>query len=212
MHSMINNALVHVVDDDADVRASLSLLLESVGIEVVGYVDGDSFLQAYRPTPERPSCLLLDIRMPGLSGMAVLKKFHTEGINLPVIILTGHGDIPMSVNAMKLGAVDFLTKPFNHQRLLDLVQNVLRDPLLQGQQDSNRIDPREAQSRWETLTPREKEIFQAIVSGSSNKVIGIELNISTRTVETHRARIMEKLEARSLVDLVLLNLSLRNSN
>ncbi|MGD8588481.1 MAG: response regulator [Chromatiales bacterium] len=209
---MINNALVHVVDDDADVRASLSLLLESVGIEVVGYVDGDSFLQAYRPTPERPSCLLLDIRMPGLSGMAVLKKFHTEGINLPVIILTGHGDIPMSVNAMKLGAVDFLTKPFNHQRLLDLVQNVLRDPLLQGQQDSNRIDPREAQSRWETLTPREKEIFQAIVSGSSNKVIGIELNISTRTVETHRARIMEKLEARSLVDLVLLNLSLRNSN
>jgi FixJ family two-component response regulator len=150
--------------------------------------------------------------MPGLSGMAVLKKLHTEGVKLPVIILTGHGDIPMSVNAMKLGAVDFLTKPFNHQRLLDLVQNVLRDPVLQGHQNPTRIDPREAQARWESLTPREKEIFQAIVGGSSNKAIGIELGISTRTVETHRARIMEKLQARSLVDLVLLNLSLGNAN
>ena len=208
---MNNIALVHVVDDDADVRASLSLLLESVGIEVVGHTDADSFLKAYRPCPERPSCLLLDVRMPGLSGMAVLQKFHSEGINLPVIILTGHGDIPMSVNAMKLGAVDFLTKPFNHQKLLDLVQNVLRDPVLQGQQASSQIEPREARARWETLTQREKEIFQAIVSGSSNKAIGIDLGISTRTVETHRARIMEKLQARSLVDLVLLNLSLRNS-
>ena len=211
MNSMINNTLVYVVDDDADVRISLSLLLESVGIEVTGFADADSFLQAYRHNPDRPSCLLLDVRMPGLSGMAVLEKFHAEGINLPVIVLTGHGDIPMSVNAMKLGAVDFLTKPFNHQKLLDLVQNVLRDPVLQGQQASTPIDPREARARWETLTPREKEIFQAIVSGSSNKAIGIDLGISTRTVETHRARIMEKLEASTLVDLVLLNLSLRNS-
>jgi len=208
---MNDNALVHVVDDDADVRASLSLLLESVGIEVVGHADADSFLKAYRPSHDRPSCLLLDVRMPGLSGMEVLKKFHMEGIHLPVIVLTGHGDIPMSVNAMKLGAVDFLTKPFNHQKLLDLVQNVLRDPVLQGHQASSQVDPREARTRWETLTQREKEIFHEIVSGSSNKAIGIDLGISTRTVETHRARIMEKLQARSLVDLVLLNLSLRNS-
>ena len=209
---MNKNALVHVVDDDADVRASLSLLLESVGIEVVGYADGDSFLQTYRPTPDRPSCLLLDVRMPGLSGMTVLEKFHAKGTGLPIIVLTGHGDIPMSVNAMKLGAVDFLTKPFNHQKLLDLVQSVLRDPVLQGQQTASGIDPREARARWDTLTQREKEIFQGIVGGSSNKAIGLDLGISTRTVETHRARIMEKLQARGLVDLVLLNLSLRNSS
>jgi FixJ family two-component response regulator len=112
---------------------------------------------------------------------------------------------------MKLGAVDFLTKPFNHQKLLDLVQNVLRDPVLQGQQRSSTIDPREAHARWDTLTPREKEIFQSLANGFSNRSIGIELGISTRTVETHRARIMEKLQAHTLVDLVLLNLSLGHS-
>ena len=205
-------SLVYIVDDDADVRASLSMLLDSVDIDIETYPDADSFIRSYVVRPETACCLLLDVRMPGLSGMAVLENLHQQNVRLPVIILTGHGDIPMSVRAMKLGAVDFITKPFNHQKLLDLVQNVLRDPVLQGIAPSSKTDPKEARVLWETLSPREKEIFSRIVNGASNKVIGIDLGISIRTVETHRARIMEKLKARTLVDLVLLSLSLDKSS
>jgi two-component system, LuxR family, response regulator FixJ len=209
---MGKTALVYIVDDDADVRASLSMLLDSVDIDLETFPDADSFIKNYVHQPSIPSCLLLDVRMPGLSGMAVLEKFYQENVHLPVIILTGHGDIPMSVRAMKLGAVDFITKPFNHQKLLDLVQNVLRDPILQGIAPSAKIDTKEARKLWESLSPREKEIFSRIVNGASNKVIGLDLGISIRTVETHRARIMEKLKARTLVDLVLLSLSLDKSS
>jgi len=212
MNSMNKTALVYIVDDDADVRASLSMLLDSVDINLETFPDADSFVQSYVHQPSIPSCLLLDVRMPGLSGMAVLEKLYQENVRLPVIILTGHGDIPMSVRAMKLGAVDFITKPFNHQKLLDLVQNVLRDPVLQGIAPSAKIDTKEARNLWESLSPREKEIFSRIVNGASNKVIGFDLGISIRTVETHRARIMEKLKARTLVDLVLLSLSLDKSS
>jgi FixJ family two-component response regulator len=205
-------SLVYIVDDDADVRASLSMLLDSVDIDIETFPEADSFIRNYVYKPNISCCLLLDVRMPGLSGMAVLEKLHQENVRLPVIILTGHGDIPMSVRAMKLGAVDFITKPFNHQKLLDLVQNVLRDPVLQGIAPSAKIDAKEARALWETLSPREKEIFTRIVNGASNKVIGIDLGISIRTVETHRARIMEKLKARTLVDLVLLSLSLDKSS
>jgi two-component system, LuxR family, response regulator FixJ len=205
-------SLVYIVDDDADVRASLSMLLDSVDIDIETYPDADSFIRSYVDRPETACCLLLDVRMPGLSGMAVLENLHQQNVRLPVIILTGHGDIPMSVRAMKLGAVDFITKPFNHQKLLDLVQNVLRDPVLQGIAPSAKIDPKEARMLWETLSPREKEIFSRIVNGASNEVIGIDLGISIRTVETHRARIMEKLKARTLVDLVMLSLSLDKSS
>lgn len=202
-----NSAQIYVIDDDADVRNSLTLLLESVDIEVTTFPNADTFLREYRHHPERPGCMLLDVRMPGLSGMALLEEMHREAINIPVIMLTGHGDIPMSVQAMKLGAVDFVTKPFNTQKLLDLVQEVLRNPTPQ----KTDLDPHAARQRWQTLTPREREIFNYIASGSSNKVIGIDLGISTRTVETHRARIMEKLEARTLVDLVMLKMSLGDS-
>jgi two-component system response regulator FixJ len=208
---MNEDALVHIVDDDADVRRSLSLLLGSVGIRVETYSSADTFLKEYRPTPEAAACLLLDVRMPGLSGMSLLEKLHAERIRLPVIILTGHGDIPMSVRAIKLGAVDFLTKPFNHQRLLELVQEILRDPQLHRKADSLGLDPRIARERWELLTTREREVFDHIVSGASNKVVAQELGISPRTVETHRARMMEKLQARTLVDLVMLRLSLGRS-
>ncbi|MEJ2424596.1 MAG: response regulator [Candidatus Thiodiazotropha sp.] len=205
---MSNPALVYIVDDDADVRASLSMLLNSVDINIATYADADSFIKNHCYEPDTPGCLLLDVRMPGLSGMTLLEKLYEENVRLPVIILTGHGDIPMSVRAIKLGAVDFITKPFNHQKLLDLVQNVLRDPVLQGIAPSAKIDSKEARVLWDKLSPREKEIFSRIVNGTSNKVIGIDLGISIRTVETHRARIMEKLQARTLVDLVMFSLSL----
>lgn len=209
--NMNNAALVYIVDDDPDVRASLGMLLESVGISVQSYPDADSFLQKYRKKPNTPSCLLLDMRMPGLSGMGALERLYNEKVRLPVIVLTGHGDIPMSVRAMKLGAVDFITKPFNHQKLLDLVQSLLRDPVLQGLAPAPTMDHREARERWERLSPREKEIFSLIINGASNKVIGIDLGISIRTVETHRARIMDKLSARTLVDLIMLSLSLNKT-
>ena len=213
MDSKTQSMLVHVVDDDPDVRESLRMLLESVDIEVATYPDADSFLRVpfKDQPPGRPSCLLLDVRMPGLSGMVLLERLHQESRHLPVIILTGHGDIPMSVQAMKLGAVDFLTKPLNHQKLLDLVQSVLRNPKLQGTQPVNTVDPRSARAKWDSLTRREREIFQFIVKGLPNKTIAIDLGISTRTVETHRARIMEKMQAKSLVDLVLLSLSIHNT-
>lgn len=202
--------MVHVVDDDPDVRESLRMLLESVDIQVATYPDADSFLQAYfnAKQPDCPSCLVLDVRMPGLSGMVLLERLHKEAVHLPVIVLTGHGDIPMSVQAMKLGAVDFLTKPLNHQKLLDLVQSVLRNASLHSKQPVTAVDPRRARESWEKLTRREREIFQHIVQGLPNKSIAIDLGISTRTVETHRARIMEKMQAKSLVDLVLLNLAI----
>jgi len=208
---MTDRALVHVVDDDADVRESLSMLLDSVDIRVATYPDADTFLTQFEAQPGVPSCLLLDVRMPGMSGMAMLERLHDDQVHLPVIMLTGHGDIPMSVRAMKLGAVDFVTKPFNHQKLLDLVQSVLQDEELQGRCEPAEVDHRIARERWKSLTPREREVFERIVAGASNKVIAFDLGISIRTVETHRARVMEKLQARCLVDLVLLSLSLRNS-
>jgi FixJ family two-component response regulator len=208
---MTDATLVHVVDDDDDVLRSLTLLLGSVGIPVRTYSSGDRFLRDYRPAPQTRACLLLDVRMPGLSGMSLLEKLHAQRIGLPVIMLTGHGDIPMSVQAMKLGAVDFLTKPFNHQRLLDLVQDVLRDPYLHEDPATREIDRTTARARWELLTAREREVFDRIVSGASNKIVASDLEISPRTVETHRARIMEKLQARTLVDLVMLKLSLTRS-
>ncbi len=208
---MSSTAQVYIVDDDTDVRDSLTLLLESVGIEVTAYANADSFLQEYRRQPKKPGCMLLDVRMPGLSGIALLEEMQSEAIGIPVIMLTGHGDIPMSVQAMKLGAVDFVTKPFNTQKLLDLVQDVLRNPPNQNRTGKTDLDPHTTHQRWQTLTPREQEVFTYIVSGISNKVIGIDLGISIRTVETHRARIMEKLEARTLVDLVRLSMSFGDS-
>jgi len=204
--------LVHVVDDDADIRESLQMLLSSVGIHVVTYPDADTFLASNVLDDEpadAPACMLLDMRMPGVGGMALLERIRQSGARLPVIVITGHGDIPMSVRAMKLGAVDFITKPFNHQKLLDLVQHTLRNAARTPAGGSGTLDPRLARQRWEVLTPREREVFEQIVAGSPNKVIGINLGISIRTVETHRARIMEKLQARSLVDLVMLKIALQ---
>jgi two-component system, LuxR family, response regulator FixJ len=207
---MNEQPLVHIVDDEEDMRTSLRMLLESVGIEATCHPSVDSFLAGYDPgrSPDRPTCLLLDVRMPGVSGMTLLEQLHAQHARLPVIMLTGYGDIPMSVSAMKLGAADFVTKPVNHQQLLDRIQEVLRNHALQRGLPGADIDPQVARERLDSLTPREREIFTRIANGDSNKLIAYDLGISVRTVESHRANIMEKLEARSVVDLVQLALSL----
>lgn len=188
------------------------MLLGSVGIQVHTYPDADSFLRTNRlhasAAKQEAACAILDMRMPGMSGMTLLEKIRQSANPMPVIVVTGHGDIPMSVRAMKLGAVDFITKPFNHQELLDLVQSVLRNVEIRTKTLPVGSDDGQAREHWETLTPREREVFERIVAGSSNKAIGVELGISTRTVETHRAHIMQKLDANSLVDLVMLKINL----
>ena len=193
--------LVHVVDDDPEIRSSLSLLLRSVAIEVKTYPTAYAFLAEFRDTPDRPAMLLLDVRMPGMSGMFLLEQLRAQHPSLPIIIITGHGDIDMAVRAMKLGALDFITKPIAAQQLLDLIQQALsRTWTPVGYTPSTQ----EAASRLATLTAREREIFDRIVSGDSNKAIAFDLGISIRTVESHRASIMQKAKARTLVDLVRL--------
>lgn len=199
--------LVHVVDDNPEMRDSLSKLLGSVAIEAVTYESADAFLASFSHAPPgRPAVLLLDVRMPGMSGMTLLERLRSQRPQLPVIMITGHGDIDMAVRAMKLGAVDFVTKPFAAQALLDRIQEALRRPAMEAERETPGED---ASTRLATLTPREREIFDRIVSGQANKVIALELGISIRTVESHRANIMEKLDANSLVDLVLLSVALK---
>lgn len=200
--------LVHVVDDNAEMRASLQLLLKSVALDAQTYASADEFLLRFSPTADRPAVLLLDVRMPGMSGMALLERLRAQHPSLPVIMITGHGDIDMAVRAMKLGAMDFITKPFSTQALLDRVQEMVRrDPDM----GAVRLEAAEAAARLATLTPREREIFDRIVRGVSNKVIALDFGISIRTVESHRANIMTKLEAKTLVDLVLISVCLKTA-
>lgn len=192
---------VHVVDDDLEMRQSLHMLLRSVALDGKTYGSADEFLARFQDIPDRPSVLLLDVRMPGMSGMALLSRLRTEHPSLPVIMITGHGDIDMAVRAMKLGARDFITKPFSAQGLLDRIQEVLSQATRSADTQSR---AEQAASRLQGLTRRERDVFERIAAGHSNKAVALELGLSVRTVETHRARIMEKLEAKTLVDLVLL--------
>jgi FixJ family two-component response regulator len=173
----------------------------------VTYESADAFLASQTIAPGRPAVMLLDVRMPGMSGMTLLERLRTEHASLPVIMITGHGDIDMAVRAMKLGAVDFVTKPFGAQALLDRIQDALRRP---APVDEPTQGGDETDARLGTLTQREREIFDRIVSGQANKVIALELGISVRTVESHRASIMEKTKANSLVDLVLLSVAVKD--
>ncbi len=193
--------LVHVVDDDQEMRQSLHMLLRSVAIDGKTYASADEFLARYQDLPERPSVLLLDVRMPGMSGMTLLKQLRSARASLPIIMITGHGDIDMAVRAMKLGARDFITKPFSAQSLLDRIHEVLSQATRSADAQAR---AEEAASRLQGLTKREREVFERIAAGQSNKAVALELGLSVRTIETHRSRIMEKLEAKTLVDLVLL--------
>jgi len=194
---------VHIVDDDEAVRDAIGMLLETVDIPYVAYPDALSFLED--ADLENVNCLVLDIRMPGMSGLELQEKLTTMNVELPIVFITGHGDIPMAVEAMRRGAVDFLRKPFRDQELLDRIQEALsRDAQHRGQA----ADSEELKERVSDLTPREQEVFKRVAKGQANKVIAIELGISERTVEIHRSNVMQKTSSRSLADLVRLLIKL----
>jgi FixJ family two-component response regulator len=190
------DAIVFVVDDDPSVRRSTERLLRSAGLKVQTFGSAREFL---RHQPEGPSCLVLDVRMPGLSGMDLQRELAQSGINIPIIFITAHGDIPTTVRAMKAGAVEFLTKPFRGRSLVDAVQAALeRD----RSAHKERSETRELRERYEQLTPREREVMPLIVSGMLNKQVAGELATTERTIKFHRAHIMQKMKAQSLADLV----------
>ncbi len=194
---MLQQPTVFVVDDDPAVRDSLRLLLESVGLVAEAFSSPHQFLDAI--VPEQPGCVLLDIRMPGMSGLELQRRLVTRGISIPVIIITGHGDVTTAVQAMKTGAVDFLEKPFNDQVLLDRIHNAIS---CDTQARRSRAERDEVGRRLAALSPREVEVLDLIIAGKANKVIAVELGISEKTVEAHRARIMDKMQVRSAADLV----------
>ena len=201
-----HDATVHVVDDDPGVRKALSLLMRSAGLHAETYASALDFLRRYDPTG--PGCIVLDIRMPGMSGLELQQALAARRDRTPVIILTGHADVPVAVRAMKAGAIDVINKPFQNGNVLAAVDAGLkRDARLREQQ----VRREQAAERLHRLTPREREVMEHLLQGKLNKVIAAELGISTRTVEIHRARIMRKMRARSLSTLVQMVLTVRNS-
>ncbi len=200
---MTDQPMVYIVDDDEPVRDAIGMLLDTVDIDYQSFPDAQTFLDAY--DPEQQAALVLDIRMPGISGLELQEKLLAVDAPIPIIFITGHGDIPMAVEAMRRGAVDFIRKPFRDQELLDRINEALT--LGESRQTQHDTIVR-AQRLLESLTPREQEVFTRVASGQANKVIAIELGISERTVEIHRSQVMRKTESRSLADLVRLKLSL----
>ncbi len=193
---------VFVVDDDSAIRGSLRLLLKSVGLSVRTFDSGQAFLDDYGD--DLAGCLLLDVRMPGISGSALQQELNLRGCLLPVIFVTGHGDVSMAVEAMQHGAFDFIQKPFHDQDLLDRVHRALeRNERTRTQLSEQQV----IRERFDSLTPREHEVLDQLIRGASNKVMAYELSISQRTIEIHRARIMEKMQAESLAHLVRMTVS-----
>lgn len=190
-------ATVFVVDDDEAVRTSLRLLLKSVGLPVETCASAQEFLDRF--DADRPGCLVLDIRMPGMSGLELQERLNAMHAMIPVVFITGHGDVPMAVEAMQHGAVDFIQKPFRDQDLLDRINQALE----KDRENRAGLHARDTiRARIAELTPREREVLDLVTAGKANKVIAGDLNVSQRTVEIHRARVMEKMEASSLAHLV----------
>jgi two-component system response regulator FixJ len=188
---------VFIVDDDAAIRFAMQALMDSVNIKHEIFPNGDEFLKSF--DDHRPGCLVLDIRMPGLGGLELQDELLKRGNLLPIIFITGHGDVPMAVEAMQKGAVDFIQKPFRDQDLLDRIRDALMTDKERREENERHA---EVETRLARLTNREREVFDLVVTGKPNKVIAYELGVSQRTVEIHRARVMEKMQARSLADLV----------
>lgn len=197
------DSTVYVVDDDDGMRRALHTLLNTVGYKTSVYSGPREFLEKFQP--DAPGCLVLDVRMPEMSGLEVQQRLNTLGSMLPVIFITGHGDVPMAVQAMKEGAFEFIQKPFRDQYLIDRINHAL----LQDTQNRSSLARRaEVLHRVKSLTPREKQVMDLVVEGAANKVIAIDLGLSERTVEIHRAKVMEKMGSRSVAHLVKLQLTL----
>ncbi len=191
--------IVSIVDDDASVGRSLKRLMKSAGLDSQEFASAQEFLR--RDPQDRPGCLVLDVRMPGLSGLDLQKELAVSGLSLPIIFITGHGDIPMSVKAMKSGAVDFLPKPFNEQELLDAIHRAIDRDIREREQRQQVLS---IQQRVDLLTRREQEVFALVVTGMLNKQVAGQLGVAEKTVKVHRARVMEKMKADSLAHLVRL--------
>ena len=189
--------VVFIVDDDEAVRSSLRLLLKSVGLVPSALASAREFLDKYDPA--QPGCLVLDVRMPEMSGLELQEQLNLKGAVLPVIFITGHGDVPMAVEAMQAGACDFLQKPFRDQDLIDRIQRALDKDRTNRAALNERTLIRE---RLQSLTPREREVLAMVTSGKANKIMAADLGVSQRTIEIHRARVMEKMSAASLAQLV----------
>ena len=197
---------VFIVDDDEAVRSSLRLLIKSVGLIPTALGSAREFLEKYDPA--QPGCLVLDVRMPQMSGLELQEHLNRHGAVIPVIFITGHGDVPMAVEAMQAGAFDFLQKPFRDQDLIDRIQRALEKDRANRAVLNERSLIRE---RLELLTPREREVLEMVSSGKPNKIMAADLGVSQRTVEIHRARVMEKMGASSLAQLVRMVLDLKGS-
>ncbi|TWB22793.1 LuxR family two component transcriptional regulator [Nitrospirillum amazonense] len=206
---MTPESIIAVLDDDAAVRDSLRLLLMASGYQVAVFSSPLEFLDS--DAPARCACLVVDVRMPGLSGLEVQERLVARGSTLPVIIMTGHGDVPLAVAAMKAGALDFIEKPFEEETLLASLQSALSRPRAMADADSSSAGAEtpspEALACLDALTPRELDVLRGLVDGKPNKIIAFDLSISPRTVEIHRARVMEKMRAGSLSHLVRLALA-----
>jgi two-component system, LuxR family, response regulator FixJ len=200
-----DSATVMVVDDDSGVRNAMRALLKSVGLNCTLFASAQEFLAAYQPS--QVGCLVLDIRMPGMSGLELQQQLNLRGAVIPVIFMSGHGDIPMAVEAMQHGAFDFLQKPFRDQDLLDRIQRAIAkdQQLRKSLGEHERI-----RGYLDTLTPREREVLDLMIEGKQNKVIAQVLDVSPRTIEIHRARVMEKMNAHSVAELVRMMLDLKH--
>jgi FixJ family two-component response regulator len=194
---MNSDAVVYVVDDDASVRDAIRKLISSIGLRVQTFGSAGDFLDCKRE--EAPGCLILDVRLPDMSGLEFQRALGDRGIHIPIVFITGHGDVPMSVRAMKAGAVEFLTKPFRGQELLDAVQEAIAKDRISA---TERAQLAEIQCRYQSLTGREREVLQLVATGLLNKQVAAELGASELTIKTHRARVMQKMGAESLADLV----------
>lgn len=199
----MSTATVFVVDDDDAMRSSLRWLIESINLKVRTFASALEYLDAF--DPDEPGCLVLDVRMPGMSGMELLDRLADYPLTPPTIIITGHGDVPMAVRAIKHGALDFIQKPFNDNDLLDRIQQALEFDIKNREEMAGRDS---LKARYDALTPRERQIMDLVIAGKSNKAVATELEISSRTVEVHRSRIMKKLRVRTLADLVQAGLQL----
>jgi len=195
---------VFIVDDDEQVRSALTLLMESVGLKAESFASASDYLQQF--DAGKSGCLILDVRMPGISGLDLQARLSAETIHPPIIIITGHGDVPMAVRAVTAGAVDFIEKPFNNQSMLD---NVHRAIELDAKQRGESSRLQDIEKRYNDLTPREKEVLLCVIEGKRNKIIAADMNISQSTVEAHRSKVMDKMLADSLSDLMRMALLLK---